>query len=1073
MYNDSTPIGGKVSSGIGALIDAINKFPQEWALTPCIGKKNLWSAWQKTRLDRAQLIDAIRSQKNHEGKKTAWTGVSIVTGPLSNGIMAIDFDGLSALRKYLELSSNQLPPPTKRWTSGKTGHFQILMSVPPEKWEGLKPIKIELEHNQKLELRWNECSTLPPSIHPTTKKPYFWEENETVIAECPDFILDLMRQTPAADLFQKQKPETPTSIDTGDKNLVEVLEQEILPRLDAEEFYGSYLKLKSSGKNLKGLCPFHDEKTASFTISPVEKVFKCFGCSAGGGPVQFLHQIKGGSGSPTGKDFYSVVMELADRVGVAMPNRQSRIQNPESSLQEPKPNNVLKHPATNVVRPPQFQVPKISELAGEIEGLLNSDLKKSQLQLKISELAQKFRMNSADVWKIYREREQEQEQEASRPDVATEIESLLSAHKSSIALTEVLPVELAQPIEKLATMLNLRSECYLAALLTQVASLFKVGTETILLRATDWRCCPNYFAAIVAEVSQLKTPIPKAIIDRPMRVLRERAQKEFDQAKKNYEAELNNWKAAKKEEDRGPAPEPPRLRVYSFDKTTGEGIIYQQAAYPNQAMMYFCDELAGVFKSGNQYRGGKGSDEEDMLSFWNGTGTTVLRALGVRASVEAVGLSIFGTIQPDVLASLLKDCSDSNGKFARFDFVHQPLAVPNLPEDDSGRFDLTPMLTDLYQKIDALPAICFEFDREAKEYHRTFTLKCHERRVYQEPKQGLRGALGKMPEKVGKLATIIHTLTCVFNGQQVTNHIPRSAVEAAVKFVKFAADQVASLYTEFSDRSALAPNLTKILLAAERNGGAISVRDAQKNLFDSKQRPTAQTVREWFSELEQMKHGEVTTVKKSVSFTLTVPPPPTPPISSDPDVERIQHSPNSLKSTPPTPPINDVTGGNWGSNGGDFFPQSEPLSSMGLKAIGGAGGVNSPPSKKSESLLLSYLAEPEEFAKQIRNAITNFDRSLAIQVWDVLKAKVKRELRAEVKSQLTAIENENFKLLVAAGFLQGMRVKYVGDPKYAEQYEGLELEVYSIDEYFQITCRKPNGAGYTTRLKPEELEIIS
>jgi hypothetical protein len=204
--------------------------------------------------------------------------------------------------------------------------------------------------------------------------------------------------------------------------------------------------------------------------------------------------------------------------------------------------------------------------------------------------------------------------------VATEIESLLSAHKSSIALTEVLPAGLAQPIEKLATMLNLRSECYLAALLTQVASLFKVGTETVLRRDTDWRCVPNYFASIVAEVSQLKTPIPKAIIDRPMRVLREQAQKEFEQAKKNYEAELNNWKAAKKEDDRGLAPEPPRERIYFFDKTTGEGIIYQQAAYPDQAMMYFCDELAGVFKSGNQYRGGKGSDEEDMLSFleWHG-----------------------------------------------------------------------------------------------------------------------------------------------------------------------------------------------------------------------------------------------------------------------------------------------------------------------------------------------------------------------------------------------------------------------------------------------------------------------
>jgi CRISPR-associated protein Cmr3 len=194
--------------------------------------------------------------------------------------------------------------------------------------------------------------------------------------------------------------------------------------------------------------------------------------------------------------------------------------------------------AANVIRPPQFQVPPTSELGEEIDQLLESDLRKSQINLKISELAQRFRISSADVLKIYREREQEQEQEADRPDVATEIESLLSAHKSSIALTEVLPVGLAQPIEKLAAMLNLRSECYLAALLTQIASLFKVGTETVLRRDTDWRCVPNYFAGIVAEVSQLKTPIPKAIIDRPMRVLRERARKEFDQAEANYESEL-------------------------------------------------------------------------------------------------------------------------------------------------------------------------------------------------------------------------------------------------------------------------------------------------------------------------------------------------------------------------------------------------------------------------------------------------------------------------------------------------------------------------------------------------------
>jgi hypothetical protein len=338
MYNDSTPIGGKVSSGIGALIDAINKFPQEWALTPCIGKKNLWPAWQKTRLDRAQLIDAIRSRKNHEGKPCAWTGVSVVTGCLSGGIMAVDFDGPTAWEKYLELSSGEEPPLTRRWTSGKDGHFQILLSVSPDKWEGLRPIKIELENNEKLEIRWNQCSTLPPSIHPETGKPYIWE-CEVPIAECPDWILDLMREPAASIPLEKKSPQSPSLHISDEKSLVDLLESEILPRLNAKEFYGSYLKLKSSGKNLKGLCPFHNEKTPSFTVSPVEKTFHCFGCSAGGGPVQFLHQIKGGSGSPTGKDFYSVVMELADIVGVKIDDRKFK-QNPESKIQHPKPNNV-------------------------------------------------------------------------------------------------------------------------------------------------------------------------------------------------------------------------------------------------------------------------------------------------------------------------------------------------------------------------------------------------------------------------------------------------------------------------------------------------------------------------------------------------------------------------------------------------------------------------------------------------------------------------------------------------------------------------------------------------------------
>jgi hypothetical protein len=217
----------------------------------------------------------------------------------------------------------------------------------------------------------------------------------------------------------------------------------------------------------------------------------------------------------------------------------------------------------------------------------------------------------------------------------------------------------------------------------------------------------------------------------------------------------------------------------------------------------------------------------------------------------------------------------------------------------------------------------------------------------------------------------------------------------------------------------------------------------------------------------------VTTVKKSVSFTLiTVPTPTYPTIASNPDTERLKVSHSSLKPIPTVPTVNDADCGNCGITVGIGIPHSEPLSSKALDPTVGYVGYISPPSEKTENLLLSYLTEPEEFAEQIRKAIANFDRPLALEIEEALKGKAKAKLRDEVKDALAPSETKNFKLLAKAGFLRGTRVKYVGDSKYAEQYEGLELKVHSMDEYFEIACLKPDGS-FTTWLKPEELEAIS
>ena len=62
----------------------------------------------------------------------------------------------------------------------------------------------------------------------------------------------------------------------------------ILDRCDILEVISGYAVLKKAGKNFKGLCPFHHEKTPSFVVNPEKQIFHCFGCGVGGNIVSFL-----------------------------------------------------------------------------------------------------------------------------------------------------------------------------------------------------------------------------------------------------------------------------------------------------------------------------------------------------------------------------------------------------------------------------------------------------------------------------------------------------------------------------------------------------------------------------------------------------------------------------------------------------------------------------------------------------------------------------------------------------------------------------------------------------------------
>ena len=87
---------------------------------------------------------------------------------------------------------------------------------------------------------------------------------------------------------------------------------ELIARNPIEDVVGQYVTLKRSGSNLFGLCPFHGEKTASFSVAPDKGIFYCFGCHKGGGVINFEMEIEGLS-------YPDAVRALAKRAGMEVP----------------------------------------------------------------------------------------------------------------------------------------------------------------------------------------------------------------------------------------------------------------------------------------------------------------------------------------------------------------------------------------------------------------------------------------------------------------------------------------------------------------------------------------------------------------------------------------------------------------------------------------------------------------------------------------------------------------------------------------------------------------------------------
>jgi DNA primase len=93
--------------------------------------------------------------------------------------------------------------------------------------------------------------------------------------------------------------------------------QDLLARVDIADVVGRYVELKKAGQNLLGLCPFHGEKTPSFTVSPSKQFFHCFGCGAHGSAIGFLMEHRG-------LGYVEAIRDLAQIAGMQVPEDSAR-----------------------------------------------------------------------------------------------------------------------------------------------------------------------------------------------------------------------------------------------------------------------------------------------------------------------------------------------------------------------------------------------------------------------------------------------------------------------------------------------------------------------------------------------------------------------------------------------------------------------------------------------------------------------------------------------------------------------------------------------------------------------------
>lgn len=347
---------------------------------------------------------------------------------------------------------------------------------------------------------------------------------------------------------------------------------------------------------------------------------------------------------------------------------------------------------------------------------------------------------------------------------------------------EVFPQVLQDVADQAAKAFNVPVSVPACALLSLAGAC--IGRTRAILIKPGWTEHANLFLAIVAKSGLGKSPCTNAIF-KPAKRLEKEWRKEYDEALKKYDEALDAYKKAisSKKETPGPKPVPPKWNQLYVDDATTESISRAMQENP-RGIWWMRDELSGLFADLDKYSKSNGGDKARILSGWQSDSWKVNRATKEGKFIPHACLSIFGTIQPEILASVFGGTDIHNGLLPRFLFVRVTRDAPAVWTEASFSLNSETIVEKLVKGL-----IRFGFDenddpaivgikQEAKRlFHEWFNALASEPWISSDASEELNS---KMASQALRLALILHCMEAIFSGRNELEPVTEDTMKKAL-----------------------------------------------------------------------------------------------------------------------------------------------------------------------------------------------------------------------------------------------------------------------------------------------------